>query len=110
MSRLLSLLVFLLLLVSLIPSAAAEEPVSEKPAADAERTKHLDKMRKVAGSIRVLADPKTVESAVKLKEEPVLRYADSTRQAHEATLWIWSSGGRPAAILAVEYYPSTATG
>src|SRR5688572_32278328 len=35
----------------------------------------------------------------------VLRYADSTRQTNESSLWIWSGGGRPTAILAVEYYP-----
>jgi hypothetical protein len=36
----------------------------------------------------------------------VLRYADPTRQTHESSLWIWSDGGRPTAIAAVEYYPA----
>jgi hypothetical protein len=110
MSRLPSLLVLLLLPMILVDRASAEEPISEKPASDAERVKHLEAMRALAGTIRLLADPKRAESAVKLKEEPVLRYADSTRQAHESALWIWSGGGRPAAILAVEYYPTGPTG
>ena len=79
--------------------AAAEEPKPEKTASEAERARHLERARGVAGSIRVLADPKREESAVKLKTEPVLRYADSTRQAYESSLWIWSGGGRPTAIL-----------
>ena len=105
MSRSQSLLVLLLLPMSLIGRAAAEEPAS-----DTERARHLERMREVAGSIRVLADPQRAESAVTLKQEPVLRYADSTRQTLESSLWIWSDGGRPAAILAVEYYPKGPTG
>ena len=110
MSRLPSLLVLLLFPLSLTSRAAGEEPAADKAAADAARARHLERMRKVAGSIRVLANPKRAESAVKLKQEPVLRYADSTRQTNESSLWIWSDGGRPAAILAVEYYPKGPSG
>lgn len=90
-----------LLLLPLIPAirAAAQESITS-----AERAKHLEKMRQVAGSIRVLADSQRAESAVKLRQEPVLRYADNTRQTPESSLWVWSAGGRPAAILAVEFY------
>ncbi len=98
MSRL-TLLVLLLLPMSLMARAAAQDAITS-----AQRAKHLEKMRQVAGSIRVLADPQRPESAVKLRQEPVLRYADNTRQTYESSLWIWSAGGRPAAILAVEYY------
>src|SRR5437867_3793716 len=93
MSRYQSLLILLLLPIGLIVRATAEESIS-----DAERAQHLKQMRELAGSIRLLADPKNEKSAVKLKEEPVLRYADNTRQAHDSALWIWSGGGRPAAI------------
>ncbi|HMC12643.1 MAG TPA: hypothetical protein VKH44_15190, partial [Pirellulaceae bacterium] len=118
---------FLLVLLLFPIGLAAEEPAAEEPAAkepaakepaakdpaasperaklEAERARHLERMRKVASSIRVLADPKQTDSAVKLKDEPVLRYSDSTRLAQESTMWIWSGGGRPTAILAVEYYP-----
>jgi hypothetical protein len=105
MSRWQSLVVLLFLAMSLATHLPAEET-----AADAERAKHLKQMRKVASSIQVLADPKSSDSAVKLKEEPVLRYADSTRQTQESSLWIWSGGGRPTAILAVEYYPQGPAG
>jgi hypothetical protein len=92
-------MVLLLLPMSLLARAAAQEPIT-----DAQRAGHLKLMREVAGSIRVLADPQRPESAVKLRQEPVLRYADNTRQTYESSLWIWSDGGRPAAILAVEFY------
>ena len=103
---------FLLVLLLLPINLAAEEPAAspERAKIDAERARHLERMRKLAGTIRVLADPKQTDSSVMLKEEPVLRYSDSTRQTHESTLWIWSGGGRPTAILAVEYYPMGPTG
>jgi len=105
MSCLRSLSLVPLFSISLLAGASADEPTP-----DAERAKHLERLREVAGSIRVLADPKKADSAVKLRKDPVLRYADSTRATLESTLWIWSDGGRPAAIMAIEYYPKGPTG
>lgn len=85
------------------PKAPPNEPSRETP--DAERARHLAHMKEVAASIRLLADPQREDSAVKLVEKPILRYSDDTRATHESSLWIWSAGGRPSAVLAVEYYP-----
>jgi hypothetical protein len=83
--------------------AAAEEP---KEISEEQRAKHLGQMKELAASIRLLADTRQEESAVKLVEKPILRYSDNTRRTHESSLWIWSAGGRPSAVLAVEYYPN----
>jgi len=93
----------LIMIASLLGSAAAQErtEISER-----QRAEHLAQMKNLAGSIELSQG----ESRVKLVEEPVLRYSDNTRQNDEATLWIWSSGGRPSAILAVEYYPESPKG
>jgi hypothetical protein len=45
-----------------------------------------------------------------LVDEPVLLYTDNTRENRDSSLWIWSSGGRPTAILAVELYPKPPKG
>ena len=90
----------------LVGLAAAEEP----KLSDEMRAEHLAHMKKVAKSIRLLANPQRKDSEVKLVDEPILRYADSTRRLHESSLWIWSSGGRPSAVLAVEYYPKSPRG
>jgi hypothetical protein len=99
------MLLVVLLLVVLLGNLSLSNARAEQTISDSERAKHLERMRSLAGSIRVLADPQRTESAVKLQDEPVLRYADDTRMTIESSLWIWTSGGRPTAILAVEFYP-----
>src|SRR5258707_113733 len=59
---------------SLAPAEEPKEP--PKDISEAERAKHLAHMKEVAGSIRLLADPGREDSAVKLVEKPILRYAD----------------------------------
>jgi hypothetical protein len=99
-------LAFLTLAWLLSPALAQD---AEKPA-DAERAAHLARMKAVASRIRLLADPAAEDSAVKLLDEPVLRYTDNTRENRESSLWLWSGGGRPTAILAVEFYPKPPRG
>src|SRR5262249_47739687 len=96
---------WLVLIVS--PLLSGEEP--EQPG-DKQRAEHLARMQDLAASIRVLADPRRTDSAVKLVDRPVLRYADNTRQTLESAMWIWSDGGRPSAILALEYHPKSPPG
>lgn len=103
-SRLLSPTLFLATCVLSI--AAAEEPKVN----DQQRAEHLSHMKAVAGSIRLNDDLRRPDSAVTLVEEPVLRYTDNTRLLYESSLWMWSSGGRPSAVLAVEYYPKDPRG
>lgn len=89
--------------ICLLGTAAAAQ--SPEPS-DAKREAHLARMKEIASSIRLLPDVRNADSDVKLVETPVLRYSDQTRQAHESALWIWSSGGRPTAVLAIEFYPT----
>lgn len=95
------------LVLTLFPLLHADD--AEKPS-DEQRAAHLARMKKLAGSIKLLANPRRTDSAVKLLPDPVLRYGDNTRQNDEATLWIWSDGGRPSALLAVEYYAKSTKG
>jgi hypothetical protein len=87
--------------------AAAEEPEKSN---DEQRAEHQARLLEVASSIRLLADPEREDSAVKLVAEPILRYTDNTRQIDGSSLWVWSGGGRPTAIVAVEYYPNDRRG
>src|SRR5688500_8938557 len=97
------------LLLALVAAQFALSQEADQPT-DKQRAEHLARMKELAGSIRLLSDPQRTDSAVKLLPEPALRYGDSTRRNYESTLWIWSSGGRPAAILAVEFYPMSPRG
>lgn len=80
---------------------------AEEPDAAA-REAHRAKMKELAASIRI-ADAETAEP-IELNSEPVLLYTDATRATHESGLWIWGNTGRPAAIMAVEYYPQRPQG
>jgi len=80
--------------------ASAQEPADS---ADA-RAAHLARMKGVAAEFKLLAAADRPESKVELAKEPVLRYADSTRQTHESSLWIFGAKGRPSAVLVIEYY------
>jgi len=95
------------LVLVLSPLLVGDEP--EQPS-DKQRAEHLARMKDLAASIRLLADPQRTDSAVKLVDQPVLRYADATRQTLESAMWIWSDGGRPSALLALEYHPKSPPG
>lgn len=95
------------LLALLVGATSGEEP---QKSTDEQRTEHQKRLLEVATSIRLLADPERDDSAVKLVAEPVLRYTDNTRQIDGSSLWVWSGGGRPTAIVAVEYYPNDRRG
>jgi hypothetical protein len=91
-----------LLGLAMIP-VVADEPtdISEE-----QRAELLSQMKNMATSIHLLADAELADSEVKLVEVPILRYNDSTRDAQQSLLWIWSDGGRPSAVLALNYYPN----
>jgi len=69
-----------------------------------EQAAHRARMQVIASSIHLYASPDRGKSEVSLKTEPVLRYSDSTRKQRDSGLWIWGTA-RPAAIMAIEYYP-----
>lgn len=89
-----------LLIIACLTCLVTAEEIDEE-----RRIRHLGKMKDLAASIRLLDDAQQGTSAEKLVEKPIIRYSDSTRETHESSLWIWSAGGRPSALLAVEYYP-----
>lgn len=91
---------------ALTTSLFAEEP---SDAVAALRAVHLARMKEVAASIHVYSTPER-KAQVDLVPEPVLRYADNTRQIHESSLWIWGKAGRPSAILAIEFYTNEPRG
>ena len=63
--------------LAFLASAAFAQDANETGAA--KRDEHLAPMKAVAQSIRLLADPRQPESAVKLVDKPVLAYTDNTR-------------------------------
>src|SRR4029450_10165850 len=98
-----------LLTVLLITANEAWGQVPERPD-DAERVAHLARMKALASSVDVFAEPGKPGSKTKLLSEAVLRYSDNTRQNNEASLWIWGTAGRPCAIMAIELYPNQRLG
>jgi hypothetical protein len=81
----------------------------ERPT-DADRAAHLARMKALAASVEVFAEPRRPDSKAELVPEAVLRYSDNTRQNDEASLWIWGTAGRPRAIMAIEFYPNQRLG
>jgi len=68
------------------------------------REAHRAQTKVLAQSLQIYATPDRTQPELPLSEEPVLRYTDSTRKTYESALWVWGKG-RPAAIMAIEYYP-----
>jgi hypothetical protein len=92
-----------LLLAGLGLAVAADEK-GEDSALAAHRTRMAEFVR----SFHISAGDPLVEAP--LKEDPVLRYSDATRQQEsEATLWVFGDK-RPEAMLAVEFYPANGRG
>jgi hypothetical protein len=88
-------------------SLYAAEPAAEKKAdpADKERQAILEEMRERVKAIRVaslVGDRASKE--LKLNPDPILSYNDQPRAILNATLWSWSDGGRPVAIIKLEKY------
>lgn len=77
--------------------AIADEPDT------AARDAHRVRMLQVAESLQI-ADAESGKS-VPLVAEPLLLYSDATRATVESGLWICGGHGRPAAIVATEFYP-----
>ena len=65
---------------------------------------HRERMQRVAQNIHLFTGLERGKSEVVLKTEPVLRYTDPTRKQYDSGLWVWGAG-RPAAIMAIEFYP-----
>jgi hypothetical protein len=64
------------------------------------RMQLLAEMRSLAEKTAVEFD--SGDSAPKLVEQPVFRYDDQPRRFLDATMWIWTEGGRPVACQKIE--------
>lgn len=80
----------------------AEEPDEVPPV---ERAARLAQTKRILDAMRVSVATDRKGARPTRSSEPVLRYTDSTRVTSDSTLWIWGPTGRPAAIVAIEYYP-----
>ena len=89
-------------LAALIAVGAEDTP------ADAERDAQRAAAKRIAHSLRLRVGSAGKSMAV--EAEPLLRYTDATRKQDEAALWVWGKSGRPAAILAMEFYPKPPRG
>lgn len=90
-------------LISVLLCNVAVVHAADDPDVEA-RDAHRLKMKQVADSIQ-LTDAED-GTPITLLSDPVLLYTDATRATYESSLWIWGDAGRPAAIMAVEYYPN----
>jgi hypothetical protein len=84
-----------------LTAARAEETDAER---DAQRATAKRIARSLELKVGEAGQPMAVEA------EPLLRYTDATRKQDEAALWVWGKTGRPAAILAMEFYPKPPRG
>jgi hypothetical protein len=84
------------------------EDTDDVPAA--ERTSRLVQTKRILDAIHVSQGVDRKGAPAIRTSEPVLRYTDSTRQTSDSALWIWSTAGRPVAIVAIEHYPKNQDG
>jgi len=94
---------FLAVLGAILTGLATSGIAQESTEATDERALVLGQMRRFADRIQIHSSPDRTTEIPRLAE-PVLRYADATRVLSDSTLWVWSNGGRPSAIVGLEFY------
>jgi hypothetical protein len=83
------------------PRASGQDHVSGTD----ERAERLEEMALIAHSIKVFAvDEKGNEDAAEMREEPLLRWTDPTREFSDGGMWVWRAAGRPVAVVGIELY------
>lgn len=93
----------MVLLVIFDPSAAMYG--QEQAAAATDRQALRAQMRVIAKSFVLFELAGEERRVAQLADEPVLRYTDNTRRQDDGTVWIWQYGGRPVAVIGIEFYP-----
>lgn len=84
------------------PGAGSEQPAADESSSD--KDEHRAQMHaRAAKSVVRLVEKKDGTTAA-LLDEPVLQYTDQPRRIVDATLWVWTSEGRPAALCKIEHY------
>jgi hypothetical protein len=94
---------FLAVVVAILIGLGIHGLAQEQTEATDERARLLRQMRRLADRIQIHSTPDRTTEVSRLPE-PVLRYADATRVLSDSTLWVWSDGGRPSAIVGLEFY------
>jgi hypothetical protein len=79
------------------------------PAKDDDRAGRLREMKTIARSIRLSEVGSDDPKPVPMHGEPLHRWSDPARKFHDGTLWAWTRGGRPIALLTLEFYPVSET-
>jgi hypothetical protein len=82
----------------------ADESTESREAAEDYRAQLLAEMQSLAQQTKVSREGRTHQ--LKLADKPIFRYDDQPRRFIDATMWVWTDGGRPVAfqkIEAVEY-------
>lgn len=85
------------MMVSGTASIAADETPESAKATTAVRLMHDEVAR-----LKVTVERKPKPLVAELKAEPILRYTDPLREFPDATLWVWTVDGRPAAFSKLE--------
>src|SRR5262245_55114821 len=72
-----------------------------------EKADRLAQRQELLAQMQGLAEKTSVkytngESPIKLVDKPVFRYDDQPRRFIDATMWIWTDGGRPVACQKIE--------
>lgn len=70
------------------------------------QAERLQEMKRRVNEIRVTIRQQEKEIDVKPAAEPALRFNDPAREFHDGTIWAMGKGGRPAALVTLEKYPS----
>lgn len=96
-------------LVLTVCGQAGRDPAgSEQAAGDAEgkqeRTRRLEKFRRLAESTNVWQLRGAEKVPAKLVGEPVLRFDSQFHRVIDATVWLYGTKGRPVAVQEVECY------
>lgn len=84
---------------------AAMPAIAEEP--DPKKEKLAQRREALLAEMRTLAEQTKVAYAsgggeIKLVDKPVFRYDDQPRRFIDATMWIWTDGGRPVACQKIE--------
>jgi len=80
--------------------ALADEPDPKKEQLGRRREALLSEMRTLAGQTDVAYASGSGD--ITLHQQPVFRYDDQPRRFIDATMWIWTDGGRPVACQKIE--------
>lgn len=94
------------LVVTLLAGISPGVTHADDAAADADedgRSKAiLEWMQSYAGGTTIRVGREESASTAEMIEQPVFRYSDVEREIPDATLWVWTLNGRPAAFQKVE--------